>query len=137
MNNPIQLLQCPGRFCIAKLNPGADRAAVQDLQSYQGEFVSVTRTADEVSIICEQSNSNLQVLGPCEAIEKDWVGFRVDGTMDFELVGIIAQISVALADDQIPLFCLSTFDTDYVLVKSHYKQATLTAFSNHQITVKK
>jgi uncharacterized protein len=74
--------------------------------------LSITRTADELSIVCEQS------LAPLNAkIEKDWRAFKVLGKLDFVLTGILASIANPLAQAKISIFAISSFDTDYVLVR--------------------
>lgn len=77
-----------------------------------GEFISVTRTRDELSIIVADSRA------PREAkCERGWRLLMVKGPLDFNQVGIIAGLSSTLADAGISIFALSTYDTDYILVK--------------------
>ena len=77
-----------------------------------GEFFSVTRTRDELSIIIANARA------PREAkCERDWRLLMVKGPLDFNLVGIIAGLSGTLAEAGVSIFALSTYDTDYVLVK--------------------
>ena len=55
---------------------------------------------------------------------ENWKGFKIEGPLDFSITGILAALSKTLADNKIPLFCVSTFDTDYILVESkYYEQA--------------
>ena len=77
-----------------------------------GEFFSVTRTRDELSIIIANARA------PQEAkCERDWRPLMVKGPLDFNLVGIIAELSGTLADAGVSIFALSTYDTDYIMVK--------------------
>jgi hypothetical protein len=77
-----------------------------------GEFFSVTRTRDELSIVIANARA------PREAkCERDWRLLMVKGPLDFNLVGIIAGLSGTLADAGVSIFALSTYDTDYILVK--------------------
>ena len=77
-----------------------------------GEFFSVTRTRDELSIIIANPRA------PREAkCERDWRLLMVKGPLDFNLVGLIAGLSSTLADSGVSIFALSTYDTDYVMVK--------------------
>jgi hypothetical protein len=78
----------------------------------EGEFLSITRTRDELSIIVAQSRAAAAV-----KCEPNWRAFKVRGPLDFSQVGIIAGLSGALADAGVSIFALSTYDTDYVLVK--------------------
>jgi hypothetical protein len=77
-----------------------------------GEFFSITRTRDELSIIIANARA------PREAkCERDWRLLLVKGPLDFNLVGIIAGLSGTLAEAGVSIFALSTYDTDYVMVK--------------------
>ncbi len=78
-----------------------------------GEFCSITRTPDELSIVCEQE----RVPQTVEA-ERDWRMFRVEGKLDFSLTGILASIARPLAEAGVSIFSISTFNTDYIFVKS-------------------
>jgi len=77
-------------------------------------FYSVTKTADELSIVCPQNNIPRDV-----KCENDWRILKVEGPLDFSLIGIIASISTILAHEKISIFAISTFDTDYILVKNN------------------
>ena len=80
------------------------------------DMVSVTRTADELSIICPEENVALL---PTEArISAGWRLLTVRGPLEFTLTGIMAALSAALAAAGVTLFALSTFDTDHLLVRS-------------------
>ena len=74
----------------------------------------IARTADEVSLVCETAHAPANAL----AREDDWRALKVSGPLDFSLVGILAKITASLAEAEIPLFAVSTYDTDYVLVKA-------------------
>jgi len=76
------------------------------------EFYSITRTFDELSIVCSQN------LVPCDVkCENDWKVLKVEGPLDFSLIGILSSISSVLAQEKISIFAISTYDTDYILVK--------------------
>jgi GNAT superfamily N-acetyltransferase len=77
-----------------------------------GPFVSLTRTADELSVVCRQ-----EAVPPGVRSEPGWRCLRVAGTLDFALVGVFASLVGPLADAGISAFAVSTFDTDYLLVK--------------------
>ncbi len=77
-----------------------------------GEFVSLTRTRDELSVVCAER----LVPSPLDR-EGGWRAMKVPGPLDFALVGVLASISSALAAASVSIFVISTFDTDYVLVK--------------------
>lgn len=75
-------------------------------------FVSITRTADELSIVC-----SADAVPPGVRCESGWGCLVVAGPLDFGLTGILASIATPLAEAGISIFAISTFDTDYVLVK--------------------
>ena len=79
-----------------------------------GQFLFIGRTDRELSVVCETAHV------PSSTIERDdgWLGFRIEGQLDFSLIGVLARISKVLADASIGIFVVSTFDTDYVLVKA-------------------
>lgn len=99
----------PGTFAIHRWEPSAPIPA--ELQTIEPCWIA--RTRDELSIVCPESVG-------VEAPRSDagWACLRVAGRLEFSLTGILAGIAGALADAGISLFAISTFDTDYVLVKS-------------------
>ena len=82
-------------------------------QVYESQFYSISKTDEELSIVC---NSTIQVNS--EKSDTDWSCIKVEGPLDFSLTGILAEISTILAEAEISIFAISTFDTDYILVKS-------------------
>ncbi len=103
----LQVLE--GSFSIHRLAPDN---AISD-QVYQGPFYSVTRTGEEVSVVCSSS----VCLGSGRS-EGGWSCMKIAGPLDFSLTGVLAEISSVLARAGISIFAISTFDTDYILVKS-------------------
>ena len=103
-----QLILSPGKFAVCRLE-----AAAPYPEWVAGDLVSATRTLDELTVVCREEH----VPDGIEC-ERDWRCLRVDGTLDFSLVGVIASISAALATAGISIFVISTFGTDYVLLKS-------------------
>lgn len=81
-------------------------------QIYESNFYSISKTEDELSIVC---NSSIPLNS--EETETGWSCIKVLGPLDFSLTGILADISAVLAKAEISIFALSTFDTDYILVK--------------------
>ncbi|OOM16073.1 ACT domain-containing protein [Clostridium saccharobutylicum] len=77
-------------------------------------FFSITRTSDELSVVCAQGNIPNDI-----KCERDWKILRIEGTLDFSLVGILSSISTILAQNGISIFAISTYDTDYILVKNN------------------
>jgi Uncharacterized conserved protein len=77
------------------------------------KFFSITKTSDELSIVCSEDNIPNDI-----KCEKDWRVLKIEGPLDFSLIGILASISTILAQKGISIFAISTYDTDYILVKS-------------------
>ncbi|WP_455543347.1 ACT domain-containing protein [Intestinibacter sp.] len=77
------------------------------------EFLFIGKTDNELSLVCEVES----IPTNCTDIDRDWIGFRIEGQLDFSLIGIIAKLSKILAENKIGIFTLSTYDTDYILVK--------------------
>ncbi len=102
------LTRLSGRAAICQLDPGAD---VPDW-AWHGPLVSVTKTNDELSIVCEES-SMPQTLSAA----RGWCVWKVAGPMDLSTVGVLASITGPLAQAGISLFAISTFETEYLLVQ--------------------
>lgn len=110
----MTLARIPGRFAVARLPPDA---AVPSWAN--GPLTSITRTAGELSIVCADD----AVPAGVDAV-RDFAALRVLGTIDFGVVGVLATLTRALADAAVSVFSLSTFDTDYLLVRtSDYARA--------------
>ena len=79
-----------------------------------GTFLSVTRTEDELSIVSPSS-----AVSEGAKAEAGWCCLRVEGPLYFELTGVVAGLSAPLARAEIPIFVVSTYETDYLLVRTH------------------
>ncbi len=90
----------------------ASDAAVPEWAQQPGELFSLTRTPSELSLVCAS-----QHVPPGIRAERDWCAFAVQGPLDFALTGILHSLTRPLAEAGISLFALSTFDTDYILVR--------------------
>lgn len=77
------------------------------------EFYFIGKTDEESSLVCITEDT------PINTTERDdgWKGFRIEGVLDFSLIGILSKLSTILADNKIGIFAVSTFNTDYILVK--------------------
>jgi hypothetical protein len=105
----LQLEVLPGNFGIYRFDP-AEPVPAAVLAS---PFFSVCRTDDELSIVCGE---DVGLKSPRS--EAGWSCIKVLGPLDFNLTGVLAHLAGLLAGAGISLFALSTFDTDYILVKS-------------------
>lgn len=113
----VSLRVLEGEFAVWKLPPDSVPPAFGD-----APFLSITRTAVELSVV-----------GPAEHVpdgafvETGWACLEVQGPLAFELTGVLAGISAPLADAGVPIFVVSTFDTDYVLVSRANLERALAA----------
>ena len=99
----------PGAYAICRWS--AD-ATLPDW-AYQGRFVSVTRTAAELSAVCA-----FDAVPPGTVCDGPWRMLAVRGPLDFALTGVMASLATPLADAAVSLFAISTYDTDYLLVRA-------------------
>ena len=81
--------------------------------TYKAHSRTLAKTGEENSLVCRTED----VPGNAPAREDGWKGFRVRGVLDFSLTGILAGITGVLAEKEIPVFAVSTYDTDYILVR--------------------
>ncbi|NLB44673.1 MAG: ACT domain-containing protein [Clostridiaceae bacterium] len=95
------------------------------------EFCFVAKTDQERSVVCETAHV------PSGAITRDdnWRAIRVMGVLDFSLVGILAALAGILAEADIAIFALSTYNTDYILVKQHHLDRALDVLSARGHTI--
>ena len=77
-------------------------------------FYFLARTDEELSLVCRTE----EVPAGCTARDDGWCGFRIEGVLDFSLVGILSGILSVLAENGIGIFAVSTYNTDYILVKA-------------------
>ena len=89
------------------------KVADYSLVNLNAEYCFTGKTDEEKSLVCLTSEV------PANVTEQDdgWKAFRIQGTLDFSLIGILAKISEILAEHQIGIFAISTFNTDYILTK--------------------
>lgn len=85
---------------------------IKELDLEQG-FYFIGKTDEEISLVCETIQT------PENTSERDdgWKAFRIQGVLDFSLIGILSKISSVLAENKIGIFAVSTFNTDYILIK--------------------
>lgn len=118
---------------LLKEKYGVCRLAEDDLipeWAKDSDFFSITKTLDELSIVCTQSKipDNIKY-------EKDWRILKIEGPLDFSLIGILSKISMILAKNQISIFAISTYDTDYILVKDKDITNAVTSLVNEKYEV--
>jgi len=103
---------------LSQINLGAD-------------FYFIGKTDEELSLVCKTEDT------PPKAAERDdgWRGFRIQGVLDFSLIGILSKLSGILAAHQIGIFAVSTYNTDYILVKEENFDRALRALVSEGYSV--
>ncbi|MGA8150179.1 MAG: ACT domain-containing protein [Terriglobales bacterium] len=125
MLQKLQFRRLPGGFAVCRLPPDAAVPVWAD-----GTFTSITRTTNELSIVC-----------PLEQVPADhkpdirWCCFQLAGPFAFSQVGILASLIDPLAASGIPIFAISTYDTDYVLVGEEFAERAVECLkaAGHQL----
>jgi hypothetical protein len=103
----VRLSRYPETLAVVKLGPGSELPAWAESSS----ILSVTATATETSVVCAARSV------PRKSVhQRPFTAFEVEGPLDFALTGVLAGLLTPLADAEISVFTLSTFDTDWILV---------------------
>lgn len=89
------------------------------------ELFFLAKTDEEISLVCRTEDTPSVTL----AREDGWRAFRIEGTLDFSLIGILSKISAVLAENGIGIFAVSTYNTDYILVKEQDFARAMTALT--------
>jgi hypothetical protein len=107
MSHQLTITVHPEKYAICRLDPGASVPS----WAVGARFLSVTRTAAELSVVCEDARA------PQSAhAERDRRLLQIEGTLAFALTGVLASVAAPLAAAEISIFAVSTYDTDYLLV---------------------
>jgi hypothetical protein len=93
------------------------------------KFFCVTRTRDELSIVCPEKACPAGQMPDGPAVEPGWIALQLEGPFPFSMTGVLASFVQPLAAAQLPLFAISTFDTDYVLIRQQDLERALTALA--------
>lgn len=115
----MKLQTMPQHLTVCKVR------SVEDLDLSLG-FYFIGRTDEEISLVCESGHTPENTTSR----EDGWRIFRIVGVLDFSLIGILSKISTILAENGIGIFAVSTFNTDYVLVKDEDFDRALSALSD-------
>ncbi|MGG7058353.1 ACT domain-containing protein [Clostridium tertium] len=97
---------------------------------FQEEFFSITRTDEELSIVCLQDKIKENI-----KCEKDWRILKIEGPLDFSLIGILSRISTLMANNDISIFAISTYDTDYILIKEESIKRAIEVLENNNYNI--
>lgn len=110
----LQFRRLPGAYAIVRLAPDSP---VPDW-AMKGAFTSITRTVDELSVVCPAGNLPADMQSP-----QRWICLKLEGPFAFSLTGVLLSFIEPLSTRDIPIFAISTFDTDYVLIQEEFAWA--------------
>jgi hypothetical protein len=117
----LELEPIPGRFAVCRLDPGD---AIPPWAADSASFLSITRTDAELSIVAEE-----RLVPSHVRAERGFIALRVAGVLDFSLVGVLSELTGALADADVPVLAISTHDTDVLLVKAERGEEAVAALA--------
>jgi hypothetical protein len=121
ISHQLLLTLFPKMYAIARFSP--HEKLVVDYS--RNSFFSLTKTNEELSVVCEQSDVSPEVRA-----ERDRRLLRIDSVITFELTGILCSIAVPLAKADISIFAVSSFDTDYILIAHRDVEPAILALEN-------
>ncbi len=116
----LKFRQLPGHYAIVCLDPNSP---VPDWAT-KSDFTSITRTADELSIVCPLANLPADVYSQLR-----WICLKLEGPFPFSQTGVLLSFIEPLSNNGVPIFAISTFDTDYVLVPEEFAELALRELS--------
>ncbi len=118
---------------IKKLNADFSVCKVIDYSEvdWNDEFLFIAKTDEENSLVCSTTSLPTNLL----ECENEWKGFRIQGVLDFSLVGILSKISTLLAENGIAIYAISTYNTDYIFVKKNVYEQALNVLIKNDYTI--
>jgi hypothetical protein len=116
------LRELPERTAVVRMDPRNDVPP----WAWTGSLSAVVRTTEELTIVCDQT-----VVPAHLKSELDWVAFKLEGPIPFSMTGVLSSLLDPLAAGLIPVFVLSAFDTDYILVKADQAQRAREILQSH------
>ena len=120
LNHHLTLFVLQETFAICRL----DKNSAVPKWASVGDFYSATRTFDELSVVCAQVNVPEGI-----TCDKGWRCLKVEGPLDLSLTGVIASLAATLAHASISIFGVSTYDTDYLMVREKDLQRAVLVLS--------
>ena len=114
----------PGAYAVCRM------PAKAPLPAWAGKaFTSITRTADELSVVCDERRLPPNLDGLDLRVARGWALLKLHGPFPLDAIGVLASVAKPLAEAEISLFAVSTFDTDYILVKRTYLNQAISALT--------
>jgi uncharacterized protein len=131
MRLQLKFRRLAGGYAIVRLAP---TSAVPDWAT-QGEFTSITRSVDELSIVCAADNLPSDIHFPHGQVSLKWICLKLEGPFPFSQTGVLLSFIEPLSSSGIPIFAISTFDTDCVLIQEEHsaKALELLAGASHEM----
>jgi len=122
----LKFRRLAGPYAIVRLAADAPVPA----WATEGEFTSITRTSEELSIVCAAANLPADIDSP-----HHWICLKLEGPFPFSQTGVLLSFIEPLSSKGIPIFAISTYDTDYVLIQEEWAGAALNALqhSGHEL----
>ena len=120
----MELKKLPHELTVCKV------ASITDID-LSVDFFFIGKTDEEISLVCATDAT------PAQTLEREdgWRGFRIEGVLDFSLIGILSKISSILTQNGIGIFAVSTYNTDYILVKSENFDKAMEALAAEGYTI--
>ncbi len=115
----MKIEKIKGNFSVCKVKDYSQT-------DFQNEYCFIGKTDEENSLVCLTENKPANTT----ECEDGWKAFRIQGVIDFSKVGILSKLSSLLAERNIPVFVVSTFNTDYIFVNEKYESPAIQAFVN-------
>ena len=100
---------------------------------FEDDYIFIGKTDEELSLVCSTESV------PDNTLSRDdgWKAFRIQGVLDFSLIGILSRVTTLLADNKIGVFAISTYNTDYILTKKENFEDALRVLSDNGYIIKK
>ena len=127
MARRLRFAVLPELLAIARLEPDADLPG----WAASPVFCAVTRTSEELSIVCPEASMPAGVTA-----ERGWRALKIEGQLDFDEVGILLSLAAPLAEVGVSIFVISTYGTDYVLVRDDQLEVALPALAERGHTLR-
>ena len=118
------LIEYPESYAIVRLAPNGEVPA----WAHCGEFSSITRTPEELSVICQE-----QYIPPDQVLVKGWHLIGCQGPLEFSAVGILAQLTAVLMEAGLSILTISTYNTDYILTRNQESTRIALQKAGHEV----
>lgn len=112
-------------FAVCKINDVTE-------VNFNDKFCFVGKTDEELSLVCSSEFVPKNTI----VCDSGWRAFRIEGILDFSLTGILARAADILANAKIPIFAVSTYNTDYILIKNEFFQKALDVLKENNYVIK-